>query len=425
MRRQLALGAAAVTVTVVVAFLLPLALAVRTLASDRALNDAEQAAQALAAVLAVIDETRDRRAALRSAQAVTDASLAIYYPGGRMLGDAGPADADVTRAFDGAAFVAPTSGGQAVLVPVVRPTGTAAVIRAFVPQAVLARGVGRAWTLLGLLGVALIAIAVFAADWLGRAVVQPVRDAAVTARRLGAGELEARVVPAGPREVADVGVALNGLAGRITELLAAERELIADLSHRLRTPLTALRLDAEAITDPPEAAVRIHDDVDAVESAVTRLIHTARGASAAPDVVDLTDVLRERAAFWGALAEEQGRDWALDVDGAPPLTLPRDDAETLIDVLLDNVFAHTPDGTAYRIELGGHGQRVRLVVEDAGPGLAVGVPTRGRSGGGSTGLGLDIARGIAERCGGGLHVRLGRDGGARVEVTLRRGDTAP
>ena len=54
----------------------------------------------------------------------------------------------------------------------------------------------------------------------------------------------------GPEEVRRVGAALNRLAGRIDELLAAERETVADLSHRLRTPLTAVRLDVESLPTP-------------------------------------------------------------------------------------------------------------------------------------------------------------------------------
>ena len=73
----------------------------------------------------------------------------------------------------------------------------------------------------------------------------------MTAERLGRGDLDARVEPGGPDEVREVGAALNRLAARISELLAREREEVADLSHRLRTPVTALRLDVESL---PEAA---------------------------------------------------------------------------------------------------------------------------------------------------------------------------
>ena len=73
---------------------------------------------------------------------------------------------------------------------------------------------------------------------------------AETAQQLSVGDTTARAPTDGPREVAEVGMALNRLADRIDELIAEERETVADLSHRLRTPLTTLRLDAEALRDP-------------------------------------------------------------------------------------------------------------------------------------------------------------------------------
>ena len=72
-----------------------------------------------------------------------------------------------------------------------------------------------------------------------------------------------------------MGVALNQLADRIDELIAEERETVADLSHRLRTPLTALRLDAEALRDPAERE-RIGEHVSSVERTLTAVIHSAR-----------------------------------------------------------------------------------------------------------------------------------------------------
>ena len=75
--------------------------------------------------------------------------------------------------------------------------------------------------------------------------------------------------------MADVGVALNRLADRIDELIAEERETVADLSHRLRTPLTTLRLDAEALRDPDEAE-RVGAHVSTLERMLTAIIHAAR-----------------------------------------------------------------------------------------------------------------------------------------------------
>jgi len=99
----------------------------------------------------------------------------------------------------------------------------------------------------------LLVVAAAAGELLTRRITRPLVRTADTAQQLSVGDTTARAPTAGPREVADVGKALNRLADRIDELIAEERETVADLSHRLRTPLTTLRLDAEALSDPVEA----------------------------------------------------------------------------------------------------------------------------------------------------------------------------
>lgn len=418
MRRQLIVGAAAITGTILIAFVIPLGLAVQVLAANQPLNDAEQTAQSVATVLALTNDRQVVTEAVVAAQARSDATLTVYRRDGPTLGAKVARTPDVDRAFRGASFAADIGADRAVFVPATRADGTVAVVQAIVPDEVLRRGVLRSWLLLVGLAVALLVVAVAIADWLGRSVVRPVRELAATARRVSDGELDARAEPGGPEEVADVGRALNGLASRITELLAAEREMVADLSHRLRTPLTALRLDADAVTDPGDRQ-RLRDDVDALEATVTELIREARAPSttAPPAPVDVVPVVRKRAAYWGALADDQDRQWSLTFVGkALPARLRPHDVEAVLDVLLDNVFSHTPEGTPYWITVTDD----CLVVEDAGPGFAQQpVVERGHSAGGSTGLGLDIARQLAERAGGSLRVERREPTGARVEVRLR------
>ena len=121
----------------------------------------------------------------------------------------------------------------------------------------------RTWLVLAGLGIVLLLLALGVADRLARSMTRPVTDLAATAHRLGSGDLDARATPAALPEVREVATAVNRLAGRIGELLAAEREGAADLAHRLRTPLTALRLDVEAL--PAADRERLLDDVDALE----------------------------------------------------------------------------------------------------------------------------------------------------------------
>ena len=417
MRRQLVAGAAAVTATVLVAFVVPLGLAVRVLAANRPIAAAEQIAQSIATVVALTDDADVIAQSVAAAQAQTESVLTVFLRDGSVVGSPAQRTASIDKAFRGAAFAEEVGDATILVVPATRADGTIAVVQAAVPRAVTERGVRRSWLLLAGLALVLLLLAVAIADWLGRSVVRPVRDVADTARRLAAGDLSARAVPSGPPEVADVAGALNGLGSRIVSLLAAEREMVADLSHRLRTPLTALRIDAEGVRDEQERD-RLRADVDAVESTVTELIREARRPSKGTpaQTVNLAAVVRDRADYWGALADDQGREWAVTIDADPvPVALERAEAEALLDVLLDNVFTHTPEGTGYVISL----SPSFLAVEDRGPGVGADQPTqRGRSAAGSTGLGLDIARQAAGRLGGELHI-LGRNPtGTRVEVRL-------
>lgn len=423
MRRQLALTTAAIASLIVIAFLAPLGLLIRSLAEDRALSSAEQTAAALAPLLATTEDPSTLASVVEGFDGADDRSVSVVLADDAVLGAATELDDAVALARQGRAFTTTgTDGSAVVLVPVVGADGVS-VVRVVVPEADLHEGVTGAWLLLGALAVGLVAVAVVVADRLARSVVRPMADVAVVAERLGEGELDARAEPAGPPEVVEVATTLNRLAERIQVLLDAEREAVADLSHRLRTPITALRLDADGLRDPAERE-RLAADVDAVALAVDRLIGEARRTSRADAGAhaDLAAVVRDRGAFWAPLAEDQGRPWAVAAPDEPVLVgVHADDLAAALDALLGNVMAHTDEGVGCTVTAearGGGGGR--LVVEDDGPGLPAGqaVLARGESGGGSTGLGLDIARSTAEASGGAIHLETGAAGGARIVLDL-------
>jgi signal transduction histidine kinase len=138
-------------------------------------------------------------------------------------------------------------------------------------------------------------------------------------------------------------------------------------------------------------------------------------------VCDSVAVISARAAFWQVLADDTERIVTLRFDPGPiPVRLLADDLSYVVDALLGNIFAHTPDGTAFGIDVsrlarGG----CCLVIYDSGPGLAHDdVMSRGTSGRGSSGLGLDIARRGAEASGGRLSAQQGEGGGTRIVVDL-------
>jgi signal transduction histidine kinase len=399
LRRRLAVLVAATMALVLVAFVVPLAVLVRAVAADRAVTTATSQAQSLGALVATADD-RTLRLSVDQLNATAGHPVTVFKPDGTAVGATAARGDAVELAARGSSITVDVAGGKEVLVAVQGlPTGTA-VVRTFVADAELTRGVGRAWLILALLGLVLLALGVAVADRLVVAVVRPIGELARVSHRLAGGDLDARADRAGPPEVRGVAAALNHLAGRIREFLWHERESVADLSHRLRTPLTALRLEVDAAALDRD---RIAAQIRAVEHAVTTLIEDARRRTDGPESCDAVAVVAARAAFWSVLAEDQGR--ALTVDLAPgplPVRAGAADLGAAVDALLGNVFSHTPEGTAFGIAVTARPEGgAQVTVADRGPGFAnPSVPARGTSGGGSTGLGLDIARQTAESSGG-------------------------
>lgn len=420
MRRRLALLVAATTTLVLIAFLVPLALLVRQVTEDRAISRANDVLQAVVPQIGTSDP-----AALALTVEGLPLPVSLFPPEGPALGTPAERTPAVRLAqANGRSFTVATAAGREIVVPVVSGGGTF-VLRTVVPTDRLTSGVARSWLVLAGLGLALVVLGLLVADRLARSLVAPIADLSAVSHRLARAELSARASPAGPPEVREVGTALNHLAGRIQDLLREEREQVADLSHRLRTPLTALRLEAESLRDPDEAA-RMATAADGIERAVTAVIQQARrrGGEHAP-ACDARAVVAERVAFWTVLAEDTDREVRRDLPATPlPVAVPADELAAVLDALLGNVFAHTPDGTALAVSLTPrpNGGAV-LTVSDSGPGFppesrSGGAARRGSSGSGSTGLGLDIARRAAESGGGEMHLESPPGGGARVRLTL-------
>jgi signal transduction histidine kinase len=411
-RRQITLLVAATTSVVLLAFLLPAASLVSRVAEARALDAARAQLQFLIPSVGLDDRAQVTANLVGTSP---DLTVAVRWTDDTWLAATGaladgevPASPSVTERAD----------GTRLLQPVRRTDGTA-VIEVFVPADQLRAGVTRTWLVLGGLGVVLLLLALVVADLLARSLTRPVTDLAATAHRLGSGDLTARATPAGPNEVREVATAVNRLAGRIDELLAAERESAADLAHRLRTPLTALRLDAEGLG--PGDRDRLLADVDAVSQGIDEVIAEARrpvreGLGAG---CDATAVVGDRVHFWSVLAEEERRAVTVELpDGPLPVRVAAADLGAAVDALLGNVFSHTPDGTPFAVAVrpGADGGAV-VTVADAGPGTDPVAIERGISGGGSTGLGLDIARRTASASGGGLRIEAS-PAGTRVTLEL-------
>ncbi|MET9776930.1 HAMP domain-containing sensor histidine kinase [Streptomyces sp. NPDC006367] len=425
----------AVTGMVVVAFAVPLGLIVREMAWDRAFSNAERQATALGPTLSITTDRDHLQQALLSTEAGVARRMAVHVPasdGGPEL-EVGHARAEHDRVDTvrelGHAGITKVPGGSVFLQPFALKNGEICVVEVFVPESENSRGVVMAWLVLAGVGLALIAGSAVVADRLGVRLTQPAKRLAGAAHLLGKGSLDVRVAEDGPRELKQAAAAFNAMAGQVVQLLANERELAADLSHRLRTPLTVLRLNAASLGGGT-AAEQTRSAVEQLEREVDVIIRTARAAkprTAGPVLdtgCDAAEVIRERMDFWAALAEDEGR--AVSVAGAHEqvhVPVPRGELTAALDALLGNVFQHTPEGTAFSLDVHRSPDSVIILLSDAGPGIPdpEAALARGNDGDrdGSTGLGLDIARRMAEATGGDL--RIGRSvlGGAEIRVRIQ------
>ena len=427
MRRRLAWVFVALAVMLAVGFLVPLGRSVKSQAELRALAGAQSDARGVATALAAVVTTTGRTPAAADAAFIISSfktqNIVILLPDDTLVGSGVPVEDLRAVAKDGS-IMADVDGGVVAVVPVTFGTGSSVVVASYVADAELREGVATSWLILAALGLIVVIGAVPIADRLAASLIKPVRGLSDAAHRWAGGDLSARVTPDGPREIAESGHAFNLLAERLTDLLAAERERIADLSHRLRTPLAALRLQAESTTDPEHRAALIADIAN-LEGEVTALIEDLRhrGDDEAT-LADLAAVVAQRMGFWQVVAAAQDRELSVDYPTGSPVTVAAGDADVLtaLDNLVQNVVTHTPAGTGFSVTV--HDEPPSLTVTDQGDGLpSADVFDRGSTTGLSSGLGLDIVRRIAESSGG--EVRIGDGPGTTIVVRFGRpSDTA-
>ena len=423
MRRRLIVVFVAVSTMVALAFVVPLGFLVQRTAEDRAIDRARVDASAIVPTLVAGGTRAQIESAIGATDAGSDGRVTVVTVDGWEIGAPTGSVALAQALAGGPSIIARTDGGVEVVTSVVVGPDAHSAIRVFVPADQLRQGQWRAWTILAAVGLALVGISVLVADRLARSIVRPAQDLALAADRLGRGDLEVRVQPSGPPELAALGGAFNHLGAQVVGMLERERELVAELSHRLRTPLTRLRMRVDQVDDA-ELAAGLVGDTDELTAVVNGLIAEARGmltdGSADPDTgCNAAVVVGDRAEFWQVLAEDQGRPWRFEQDaGRFPVAVSEVDLAAAVDVLLDNVFAHTAEGVALAIGLEQVDERLRIRVEDGGTGIDPEDLDAGRSGSGSTGLGLVIARRTAESVGGSLEVGASDLGGAAVALVL-------
>jgi signal transduction histidine kinase len=300
-----------------------------------------------------------------------------------------------------------------------------ATVLAQAPIEELNHRVYREWLLIAALGIAGVLAAVGLALLQARRLARPLEAIARRSAELGDGDFSVR---AGSFEIPEIDAIAHGLdssAERIAELVAREREFSANVSHQLRTPLTALRLRIEAAeatddgADRGEQLAAAASEVDRLEATIADLLDHARHASADQvETVNLGVVVHEHAARWRPVFARARRAFEVTGDKNALVRASRGTVGQILDVLLENALRHGAGAVAVIVRV--DGRAATVTVTDAGPGITPDAQERiferGASQAGGTGIGLHLARALAEADHGSLRALPGP--GARFELRM-------
>jgi signal transduction histidine kinase len=264
------------------------------------------------------------------------------------------------------------------------------------------------WIWLSLTGLAVLAAGVGFALWLGRWVARPLTVLGASAAEFGGGALETRAPSGtGPNEVRDLSQAFNRMAERIQSLIGSHREWVADVSHQLRTPLTALRLRVDVLAEDadPETAEELAGlqvELARLGSLVDGLLAVARAETNVPrpETVRADEIAADRVAAWEPVARERGV--RLEAHRVRPaaVRLGPGDLEQMLDNLIANALDSAPEGGSVEIVAAAADGWVEMRVVDDGPGMSAQARENafrrfGQSSTGGNGLGLAIVHRLA------------------------------
>ena len=385
---------------------IPLALAVhRSILDTEVVELQATAARTLSEIQVPLDPAE---LAAVSREPDTPPPFSVYMPDGSLLFGDGPtvADSAVRRALAG--NPASTTAGEIVVATPITDDRTERVVGALRLTESLAGANRRsrvAWVVMAATGLLALGIGWLTAKRLARHLSQPVIDLAAAATRIGDGGAVVRPsAPSGIKEVDTLAAALADTSDRINEALARERRFSADVSHQLRTPIAGvrLRLEAARAQRDPDMIGPALDDLERLEQTVDHLLAFARDAVPTTSTVQL-DVIAQRAVErWTPRAAAMAR--TITINAAEKVTTLGSSAsiEQILDVLIDNALHHGRGAISVaqrRIAGGG-----AIEVGDEGALIAVADRERifERGHGNRHGIGLALARSMAEAAGGRL-----------------------
>ena len=320
--------------------------------------------------------------------------------------------------------------------PVTAESKVIGAVRVTFGTATLDARVRRMWEQIALLCGGILVVVLVAGFLLARSITRPIYRLEAATDRFASGDLSARVESgrdAGPPELRHLTSTFNRMADRLTRLLAEQKRFVADASHQLRTPLTALRLRLENLA--AHGSQRDRAALDAAGAEVVRmsrlvdgLLVLARDDDKLPEPVpvDVAEVARERVELWQeAVADKEVRLRADLPDRAPAYAIAGA-VDQLVDNLIDNALTASPAGSEIVVSVQSAPGSVTLHVIDEGPGLGPEDIDRAferfwrgpNSAAGGSGLGLAIVRRLAEVSRGSAQLRSTAAGGIDAMVAL-------
>ena len=281
---------------------------------------------------------------------------------------------------------------------------------------------------------------VVVATLLVRRFVNPLADVIYAARAVASGKLNTRIPTKGPQDLRSLSESFNEMASSLERNDHERRDLLADIAHELRTPLSVIRGRLEGIVDGIYSAdggqvslaleqtyllERLVDDLRLLTLAETRQLHFEKKS------VDLAQLSQHTIDIFSAEAQEKNISLVLEKDSGPYIVeLDPQRMEQVIGNLIGNSLRYIPDGSKIRLTLEETSDKVSLFVNDNGPGVAENeLPylfdrfwrkeiSRSRSSGG-TGLGLAIAKQLIEAQGGAITARNLDEGGLQIQLTMK------
>jgi signal transduction histidine kinase len=330
-----------------------------------------------------------------------------------------------------------------VAVPVASGGIVHGAVRITYPTTEVDRRVTRNWQLLAAVAAVVLAAATLASFLIARSVSRPLRSLQHTAETLADGQLSARAAAdAGPLEVRAVAATFNTMAARLEQLMASHQAFVADASHQLRTPLTALRLRLEnlepAVADDAGADLAAAiDETNRLGRLVEGLLTLARteGAQVELVTVDAAEALRTRHDAWRPVTDDRDLILRLDLEAVPPVAAAPGVIEQALDNLIANAIDAAPAGSAITLTAHRVNDTVELHVTDQGPGMTETQRRRafdrfwraGTTDHDGFGLGLPVVQRLITASGGTVELRAAPDGGldAVIRIAPARPDARP